>query len=90
MCADRRRAGPARRNLLDDLIGTKRLVAGAEHFEHLPAHRGQPLAVLDAERLRVRQRIRGAAAVIVIGCGEDRSHGWDNIRFRYPIPLAQT
>ena len=55
-----------------DLVGAERLVAFQQHLQHLAADRRQPLRALRAQRLGVRQRVGGAALVIVVGRVEDR------------------
>ncbi|CCE08624.1 hypothetical protein BRAS3843_2770106 [Bradyrhizobium sp. STM 3843] len=67
---DRRRAGCALGEFLDDLIGAERPMRGQERLEHLAAKRGEFLAALRAHALGMIKRIRGAAAVIMVGVGE--------------------
>ena len=63
----------ARRQPVDDLVGAERLVARQQHLQHLAADRRQPLRARGAERLGMRERVAGAALVVVIGRGEDRA-----------------
>jgi hypothetical protein len=62
---DRRWPRPMRQ-ALHDLVGAQRSVTGKERFEHVTAHRRQPLRARRAELFRVRDRGAGAAAVIVV------------------------
>jgi hypothetical protein len=68
-CAINRDRGrtTAMRQALHDLISAQRLVAGKKRFEHVPAHRRQPLRACRAEFFRVHDRGAGAAVVIVAG-----------------------
>ena len=63
---------PVGRRAVDDLVGAERLVALQQNLQHLATDRRQPLRALGAQRLGVRQRIRGAAVVVVVGRVEDR------------------
>ena len=76
------RTRPARRDRVDDLVGADRLVACGEHFQHVPAHRRQTLAALRTQRLGVLQRIRRAAAVVMVGGGKNGGHERLSTRFR--------
>ena len=68
---DRRGPAAGRRGAVDDLVGAERLVAFEQDFEHLAAQRRQPLRALRAQRLGMRQRVRGAAVVVVAWGMED-------------------
>ena len=69
---DRRRPVLVRQPL-DDLVGAERLVARQQRFQHLAAHRRQPLRARRALRFGMRDRRAGAALVIVVGRRENRA-----------------
>src|ERR1043165_2176228 len=79
---DRGGARTAGRDEVDDLVGAERLVAGAEHLEHVTAHRGQALAAFRAQRLGMLERIGRAALMVVVRGGKNGAHGVNSIRFR--------
>ena len=58
---------------VDQLIGAERLVARQQRFQHAAADRRQPLVARGADRLGVRDRVAGAALVIVTGRREHRA-----------------
>ena len=55
---------------LDDLVGAERAVAVQHRFEHVAAHRSEPLRAGGALRFGMRNGGAGAAAVVVI-------RGWE-------------
>ena len=63
---------PRFRQPVDQLIGAERLVAGEQRLKHRAADRRQPLAARRADRLGMRERVAGAAVVVVIGRRENR------------------
>jgi len=69
---DRRRPRHRFRKFVDHLIGPERAVAGQQRAQHLAADRREFLRPLLANLLGMRQRIRGAAAVIMVGRGKGR------------------
>ena len=62
---DRRRTRDVLRQFLDHIIGAERAMRRQQRLQHLAADRREALAALLAHRLRMRDRIRGAAGVIV-------------------------
>jgi len=48
-------------------IGAERLVAREQKLQHVAADRRQPLRALRAQRFGMRQRVGGAALMIVVG-----------------------
>ena len=69
---DRRRSRHVLGELLDDLIGSKRAMAREQRTQHLPADRREFLPAALTNPFRVRERIFGAAAMVVIRGGESR------------------
>jgi len=59
---------------IDDFIGAQRLVAGCQYFQHLTPHRREPLGPVGTNRDCMRDDIRCAALVIMIGCGKNLGH----------------
>jgi hypothetical protein len=78
---DRRRPGPIPQPF-NDFVGPEWFVAREQSFEHVPAHRRQPLRTRGAQRFGVGDSRAGAAAVIVVG-------RWKNCR-RHHCHLAAT
>ena len=70
-------AGRATRlgEFLDHIVRAERPMRRQQRLQHLAADRREALAALLADRLRMRDRVRGAAGVVVIrimkdgGCG---------------------
>ena len=50
----------------DDLVGAERTVTVEQRFEHVAAHRGEPLRAGGAQHFRVRDGRAGAASVVVV------------------------
>ncbi len=69
---DRRRPRHRMRQFLDHLIGAERAMAGQQRLQHLAADRRQLLRPLGADPFRMGHRIRGAAVVVMVGCGKRR------------------
>ena len=71
---DRDRGRPRHRfrQFVDHLIGAERAVAGQQRLQHLAADRGEFLRPLGADLFGMRDRVRGAAAVIMVRRGK----GW--------------
>ena len=67
---DRRRPRHRLGEFVDHLIGAERTVAGQQRLQHLTPDRGEFLRPLGADLLGMRDGVRGAAAVIVIGRGK--------------------
>lgn len=63
---NRRRARHILRKLFDNLIGAQRAMGYEQRAQDLPANRRELLAPLRAYLLRMRKRVLGAAAVVVI------------------------
>ncbi|MGX1412582.1 hypothetical protein AB7M43_002674 [Bradyrhizobium elkanii] len=62
-CRPRHRLG----QLVDHLIGAERAMARQQRLQHLTADRGEFLAAARTNLFGMRHRVRGAAAVIVVG-----------------------
>jgi hypothetical protein len=75
--SDRCRPGPIPQ-LFNDFVGPEWFVAREQSFEHVPAHRRQPLRTRGAQRFGVGDGRAGAAAMIVVGrwknCRRHRCH----------------
>src|SRR6185437_14355176 len=69
---DRRRPAAVVGEAVDQVVGAERLVTGEQRLQHRPADRRQALVARLAERLGVRDRVTGAAAVVMTGGREDR------------------
>jgi len=80
------RRAPAPCHLLHDLIGAERFVAGEQSFEHVPAHRRQPLRSSDAQLHCVRNG--GARTGIVIVVGRRKNGLWFDRRHR-PVAFCR-
>ena len=69
---DRRRSRHGFRQFLDDFIRAERPMAGQQRFQNPAADRCQFLRASGADPFGMQQRVRSAAAVIVVGRGECR------------------
>jgi len=72
---DRGRPRAARRQAVDELISSERMMACQQSLEHAPAHRRQPLLAGSTDRFGMGDGVVRAAPVIVVGLGEYRVRG---------------
>ena len=61
---------------LHNLIGAERLVACEQGFEHVTAHRRQPLRARGAQLFCMRDGGARAGVMIVVGCRKNRLSAW--------------